>query len=57
VSDGSWVSIIALLGWLILAGSALASFQLSWGKALRMGLVWITVFAGVFLVFYMVRGG
>ncbi len=26
------VSIVALLGWLVLAGSAFASYRLSWGK-------------------------
>ena len=53
----SLVSIVALIGWLILAGSALASFRLSWSKAIRMALAWVAIFGGVFLLFYFVRGG
>lgn len=42
--------VIASLGWLILAASAFASFRLGWSTALRMALIWIAIFAGLFLV-------
>lgn len=44
------VSIVALLGWLILAGSAFASYRLSWGKTAQLVLVWLAIFAGLFLL-------
>ena len=50
------VQLVALIGWLILAGSALASFKLSWKKGLRMALVWAVIFVSVFLLFDLVRG-
>ena len=49
------VHIVALAGWLILAGSAFASHRLSWSKALRMALVWVAIFLGVFLLFDIVK--
>ena len=55
--ETQWVQIIALLGWLVLAGSALASYKLSWGKAVKMALTWLAIFVGVFLLFTLVRGG
>lgn len=50
------VHIVALIGWLILASSALASYRLNWSSALRMGLVWVAVFIGLFLLFDIVMG-
>ena len=50
MSEGSIVSIVALLGWLILAGSALASFRMGWGKMAQLALVWLAIFAGLFVV-------
>jgi len=44
---GSWVSIVAMLGWLILALGAFASFKLSWRKGVSYALVWAAVFAGL----------
>ena len=55
--ETSLVQIVALVGWLILAGSALASYKLSWGKAAKMALTWTAIFVGVFLLFDLVRGG
>ena len=49
------VSIISLLGFLILAVSALRAHQLSWGAGLRMALTWAAIFAGVFLFIDLVR--
>ena len=50
MNDGAWISIVALLGWLIVAGGALASFRLGWGKIIQMGLLWLAIFAGLFVV-------
>ena len=49
MNDGSIISIIALVGWLVLAGSALASFRMGWSKMLQLALVWLAIFAGLFV--------
>ena len=49
MSEGSIISIVALLGWLILAGSAIASFRLGWAKIAQLALVWLAIFAGLFV--------
>lgn len=51
------VQVIALIGWLILAGSAFASYKMSWGKTARLALTWLAIFLGVFVVISLVRGG
>lgn len=51
--------LISSLAWLIIAGIALVSFRLGWGLMVRMALVWIAIFAGLFLIvewFLAVRG-
>ena len=50
MNEGAVISIVALLGWLILAGSAIASFRLGWGKLAQLALVWLAIFAGLFVV-------
>ena len=45
------IQLVALLGWLILAGGALASYRLDWKEGLRMGFMWAVIFATVFLIF------
>ncbi|MEE4154042.1 MAG: hypothetical protein V2I27_07765 [Erythrobacter sp.] len=50
MNDTAWVSIIALLGWLVLAASAFASYRLSWGKAAQLALLWLAIFGGLFLL-------
>jgi len=57
MNEHSVVQIVALLGWLILCGGALASHKLDWSKAVKMVLTWIAIFVGVFLIFDFVRGG
>ncbi len=42
--------IITSLAWLVLCGVSLASFQLGWSKMVKMVLVWIAIFAGLFLI-------
>ncbi len=44
------ISIVALLGWLVVAGSAFASYRLSWGKTAQLALTWVAIFAAAFLV-------
>lgn len=43
------VQLIALVGWLVLAGGALASYRLEWKSGLKMALIWACIFASVFL--------
>ena len=50
MNEGSLISIVALVGWLILAGSAFASFKLGWSKILQLALVWLAIFAGLFVI-------
>lgn len=45
------VQLIAMIGWLILVGSALASYRFSWRKGLTMALAWAAIFGGVFVLF------
>jgi len=50
MSEGALVSIVAMLGWLILCGSALASYQLGWSKIAKIALTWAAIFVGGFLL-------
>lgn len=50
MTEGAFISVVALLGWLFLAGSALASFQLGWSKTVKMALLWLAIFVGLFVV-------
>ncbi|MEM1052489.1 MAG: hypothetical protein AAGI28_10380 [Pseudomonadota bacterium] len=50
MNEGMIISLVAMLGWLVLAGGALASFRLGWSKMLRMGLVWLAIFVGLFVI-------
>ncbi len=50
MSDGALISIVAMLGWLVLAGSAMASYRLGWSKIAQLALVWLAIFAGLFVV-------
>lgn len=50
------VQLIALFAWLILAGSAVASFRLGWKESVRIGLIWAGIFTAVFLLFTLVMG-
>ncbi len=42
--------IITSLGWLILAGVGLRSRQLGLGQMVKLALVWILIFGGLFLI-------
>lgn len=50
MNDIAVIQIISLLGFLVLAGSAFASFRLGWSKTLRLAFVWLAIFAGLFLI-------
>lgn len=50
MSDMAIISIISLVGWLIIAGGALASYQLGWSKLVQLALVWVAIFAGGYLL-------
>ena len=41
--------VVTSVAWLILAVSALASFRLGWGQMIKMILLWIAIFGGLFL--------
>lgn len=49
MSEFDSVQVVALLAWLILAGSALASYKLSWKSSIKMALAWTCVFTGLAL--------
>ena len=51
MSEFDGVRLVALVGWLILAASAFASYRLDWEKGLRLALVWIAIFTGAALLF------
>jgi len=50
------VQLVALLGWFILTGSAVASYRLGWKENVRLALIWAGIFLGVALLFSLVMG-
>jgi len=42
--------LVASIGWLVLAMSALASHRLGWGQIVKMALAWVLIFGGIFLI-------
>lgn len=50
------IQLVALFGWLILAGSAFASYRLNWRESVRMALLWGGIFVTVALVFSLAMG-
>jgi uncharacterized membrane protein YgdD (TMEM256/DUF423 family) len=42
--------LVTSIGWLILVGAALASYRLNWSQMVKMALVWIVIFGGLFLL-------
>lgn len=50
------VRIVALVGWLVLALSAVASFRLNWKQGVRLALIWIAIFLGMALLFSYLAG-
>jgi hypothetical protein len=56
VSEFGVVHLVALVGWLILAGSAFASYRLDWKESVRLALTWAGIFTAAALAFSMVMG-
>jgi hypothetical protein len=50
MNEGAIISLVSLVGFLVLAGSALASYRMSWGKFAQLSLVWLAIFAGGFML-------
>lgn len=44
------VPLIASLAWLFFAVSALASYRLGWNQIVKMALVWVSIFGGLFMI-------
>ncbi len=42
--------IITSVAWLILACVGLASFRLKWSQMIKMALVWVVIFLGIYLI-------
>ena len=50
----TWISVVALLGWLVLSLSALCARQLNARKVVIYGLVWAAIFVAVGAIFTIV---
>lgn len=42
--------IITSIAWLVLAGAGLASFRLKWSQMVKLALVWVVIFLGLFMI-------
>ncbi|WP_170002468.1 hypothetical protein [Pseudopontixanthobacter vadosimaris] len=51
MSELNAIQIVALLGWLVLVGSALAAYRLSWRRSVLYLLIWGSIFALAVLMF------
>lgn len=53
------IPIVASLGWLVLCGVALASYRLQWGQMLKLALIWLAIFVGLYVLveWFMVAQG
>lgn len=50
------MQLVYLIGWLVLAVSALAAYRLSWKRGIVYLLIWGSIFAGIFLLFSLIGG-
>jgi len=55
MSEMQAVQIVALVGWLILCATALASYRMDWKKGVKLALVWVAIFTGMALFIDLVR--
>ena len=44
------IPIISSLGWLVLCGAALVSYRLHWGQMVKLALVWLAIFGGLYVL-------
>ena len=54
MNETALISLIALLGWLVLAVGAFRSHRIGGRKMVTMGLTWAAIFVAVALVFHLV---
>ena len=54
MNETALISLIALLGWLLLAVGAFRSHRIGGRKMVTMGLAWAAIFVAVALVFHLV---
>ena len=45
------IRLVALVGWLVLALSAVAAVRMNWKQGARLALIWIVIFGGVAILF------
>ncbi|MCB2065386.1 MAG: hypothetical protein KDE15_01950 [Erythrobacter sp.] len=55
MSDGSLVSVVALLGWLALMIASYRSYKVDTSQTVRMALIWACIFVAVAFVFSLVK--
>jgi len=53
------IPIVSSLAWLVLCGAALASYRLQWGQMVKLALVWLAIFVGLYVLveWFMVAQG
>lgn len=56
MNENSLLQLVMLVAWLVLAGSAYASYKLEWRTMVRQGFIWAAIFAGVTLIVSLVTG-
>ena len=44
------ILILAGVGWLFLCGVGIASYRLQWRQTVRMALVWLVIFLGLYVL-------
>ena len=54
MNETALISLIALLGWLVLAVGAFRSYRVGGRKMVTLGLTWAAIFVAVALVFHVV---
>ena len=54
--SGTILSVVMLLAWHVLAGSAVAGMRLGWRKGVTMALIWAAIFGFLTIVITAVRG-
>ncbi|NCP13216.1 MAG: hypothetical protein GW858_03505 [Sphingomonadales bacterium] len=50
MSPDMLLPIVTTLGWLILCIAAVASYRLKWSQVVKLALIWLAIFLGLFLV-------